>query len=121
MRRSYLKILISISCVIFCSSCAMTAKYQRPVVQAPPAFAELAGSDQWKTATPGDGLLKGKWWEIFGDPQLNSLEEKVNINNYTIKQLEAQFRQSVDIIDINRTAYYPTVSSSPSINQSDRG
>jgi NodT family efflux transporter outer membrane factor (OMF) lipoprotein len=117
MRRPYLIILTS----IFCTSCAMTTKYQRPVVQSPPAFGELAGSDQWKTATPGDGLLKGKWWEIFGDAQLNALEEKVSTNNYSVKQLEAQFRQSVEAIDINRTGYYPTVSSSPAITQGDRG
>ena len=28
-----------------------------------------------RTATPGDAPLKGKWWEIFGDPKLNELEE----------------------------------------------
>ena len=99
----------------------MTAKYQRPAVAAPPAFGELSGNDQWKMATPGDGLLKGKWWEIFGDSQLNALEEKVSTNNYSVKQLEAQFRQSVDAIELARTGYYPTVGTSPSISQSDRG
>ena len=54
----------------------------------------MAGNDQWKMATPSDGLLKGKWWEIFGDPQLNRLEELVNINNQNVKQAEAQFRQA---------------------------
>jgi len=37
----------------------------------------MAGSDQWKTAAPSDTNLRGKWWEIFGDPQLNSFEEKI--------------------------------------------
>lgn len=106
---------------IFCSSCAMTAKYQRPVVQAPPAFGELAGSDQWKTATPGDGVLKGKWWEVFNDPQLNALEEKISVSNYSVKQLEAIFRQSIEVIEQNRTGYYPTVNTNPSVTQSDRG
>ena len=61
---------------------------------APAAFKELAGNDQWKMATPSDGVLKGKWWEIFGDPQLNQLEELVTINNQNVKQAEAQFRQA---------------------------
>ncbi len=117
MRQFHLLVLIS----LFCSSCAMTTKYQRPAVQAPPSFGELAGSDQWKTATPGDGLQKGKWWEIFGDPELNSLEERISTYNYSVKQLEAIFRQSLETIDINRTGYYPTVGSSSSINQGDRG
>lgn len=117
MRRNYLLVLIS----IFCSSCAISTKYSRPPVQPPQAFGELAGSDQWKTATPSDANLKGKWWEIFGDPQLNELEEKIATANYNVKQFEALFREAIESIDINRTGYYPTVSAGPSITQSDRG
>ena len=50
------------------SSCMVGPKYQRPVVQTPVALKEIAGNDQWKMATPSDALIKGKWWEIFGDP-----------------------------------------------------
>ena len=69
-------------------------KYQRPVPQTPVALKEIAGNDQWKMATPSDALLKGKWWEIFGDPELNRLEELVNVNNQNVKQAEAQFREA---------------------------
>lgn len=117
MRRSYLAVLIS----VFCSSCAVTAKYQRPPMQTPAAFKGMADSAQWKTATPGDGILKGKWWEIFGDPELNHLEEQVAVSNYSVKQLEAEFRESLALIAVSRSGYYPTVTTSPSISQSDRG
>src|SRR3569833_1988171 len=117
MRRFHLLVLTS----ILCSSCAISTKYSRPAVQAPAAFDELAGSDQWKTATPSDVNLRGKWWEIFGDPQLNSLEEKIATSNWSVKQLEAVFREAIETIDINRTGYYPTVTLSPSVSQSDRG
>src|ERR1041385_8736546 len=89
-RRSRLLILTA----ILCSSCTVGPKYQKPLVQAPPAFRELAGSDQWKTATPSDSLIKGKWWEVFGDPQLNGLEESISVSNFTVKQAEAQFRRA---------------------------
>jgi NodT family efflux transporter outer membrane factor (OMF) lipoprotein len=81
----------------------------------------MAGNDQWKMATPGDGLLKGKWWEIFGDPQLNRLEELVNVNNQNVKQAEAQFRQARALVAANHANYYPTIGTTPSINQSDNG
>ena len=29
-------------------------------------------------------VLRGKWWEIFGDPALNALEEQVNISNQNV-------------------------------------
>ena len=30
----------------------------------------------WKVAQPQDAMLRGKWWEIFNDPELNGLEEQ---------------------------------------------
>ena len=85
------------------------------------ALKEMAGNDQWKMATPSDELLKGKWWEIFGDPQLNRLEELVNINNQNVKQAEAQFRQARALVAGNHANYYPTIGSAPSITQTDTG
>jgi NodT family efflux transporter outer membrane factor (OMF) lipoprotein len=81
----------------------------------------MAGNDQWKMATPSDGLLKGKWWEIFGDPQLNRLEELINVDNQTVKQAEAQFRQARALVASAHANYYPTIGSTPSITQSDVG
>ncbi len=91
--------------------------YQQPVAPAPVAFKELAGNDQWKMATPSDGLIKGKWWEIFGDPQLNALEETIAINNQNVKQAEAQFREARATVLATHANYYPTIGSSPSISQ----
>jgi NodT family efflux transporter outer membrane factor (OMF) lipoprotein len=91
------------------------------VAAAPSSFKELAGNDQWKMATPSDGLLKGKWWEIFGDPQLNKLEELVDVNNQNVKQAEAQFREARTLIAANHANYYPTIGSAPAITQTDTG
>jgi hypothetical protein len=51
------------------------------IVPAPPAFKEL-GTQQagdgstWKTAQPQDAALRGKWWEIYQEPELDALEDK---------------------------------------------
>ena len=81
----------SLRCV--CSSCMVGPRYQRPTASTPPPEG-MVGNDQWKMATPSDGLLKGNWWETFGDPQLNALEDLVDINNQNVKQAEAEFRQA---------------------------
>ncbi|HXJ40832.1 MAG TPA: efflux transporter outer membrane subunit [Bryobacteraceae bacterium] len=116
------KLLIFTS--LFCSGCVQVApKYQKPVmpVPPPPQFQELAGSEQWKTAAPGDAVLKGKWWEAFGDPELNKLEELVAVNNFNVKQVEAQFRQARALMLQSNSNLYPTVGTTPGINQTDRG
>jgi NodT family efflux transporter outer membrane factor (OMF) lipoprotein len=88
------------------------------VAQTPAALKEMAGNDQWKMATPSDGLLKGKWWEIFGDPQLNRLEELVGVDNQNVKQAEAQFREARALVLSAHAGAYPSIGSSPSISQS---
>jgi len=106
---------------LLCSGCTIGPKYQRPVATTPVALKEMVGNDQWKMATPSDGLLKGKWWEIFGDPQLNRLEELVSVNNQNVKLAEAQFRQARALVAANHANYYPTIGSAPAITQNDAG
>ena len=72
-------------------------------------------------AVPSDTVIKGNWWEIFGDPQLNKLEEMININNQNVKQAEANFRQARAVVAANHANYYPTIGSTPAITQSDTG
>src|SRR5579872_6385960 len=106
---------------LFTSSCTVGRKYQRPAAPPAPSFKELAGNDQWKMATPSDEMIKGKWWEIFGDPELNRLEELISINNQNVKQAEAQFRVARALVAANHANYYPVIGANPSITQSDSG
>jgi NodT family efflux transporter outer membrane factor (OMF) lipoprotein len=96
------------------SGCLKGPVYQRPVAAVPQGYRE-APPDGWKSAQPGDGVLRGKWWEIFGDPALNALEEQVRISNQNVLQAEAQFREAVASVKIARTALFPTVTGSASV------
>jgi NodT family efflux transporter outer membrane factor (OMF) lipoprotein len=102
------------------SGCMVGPKYVKPTTPMAPAFKEqppdsFKGSDGWKPAQPSDQALRGKWWEIFGDPQLNALEEEVTISNQDLKVAEARFREARATIRFNRSAEFPTISTSPSI------
>ena len=106
--------------LLFASACTVGPKYARPPVVTPPAYKELAPSvagaqSEWKASQPQDQMIRGKWWEIFNDPQLNSIEERVDVSNQNLKIAEAQFRQARDLIRINRSSLYPTVSAGPYI------
>ena len=112
---------VALTALLFCSACTVGPKYQRPSAPSAPALKELAGNDQWKMATPSDELLKGKWWEIFGDPELNRLEEMIAINNQNVKQAAAQYREARTLVQLNHANYYPTIGSNPAITQADTG
>jgi NodT family efflux transporter outer membrane factor (OMF) lipoprotein len=112
---------ITVVAGLCCAACAVNQPYQRPEVEAPALLKELVGNDEWKMATPSDDVAKGKWWEIFGDAQLNQLEELVDINNQNVKQAEAQFRRARAAVAGSRANYYPSVGTTPSITQTDVG
>jgi NodT family efflux transporter outer membrane factor (OMF) lipoprotein len=100
--------------------CMVGPKYVKPTVPMAPAFKEQVPdsykqSDGWKPAQPGDQALRGNWWEVFGDPQLNALEEQLTASNQDLKVAEARFRQARAMIRFNRSEEFPTVSTSPSI------
>src|SRR5579864_2910784 len=93
------------------TGCVVRPKYHAPVVQAPPAYKEAG---DWKPAQPNDQNLGGLWWTIFQDPQLNALEDQVNVSNQNLKAAEAQFMQARAALRYFRADYYPTVTTGPS-------
>ncbi|MGD0695188.1 MAG: efflux transporter outer membrane subunit [Terriglobia bacterium] len=108
--------LLSAFCFLL-SACVVGPKYQRPSAPVPAAYKELPPepSSEWKQAQPSDELSKGKWWEIYNDPELNALEEQVNISNQNVLAAEAQFREAKAAVRIARSGLFPTLSGSVSI------
>jgi NodT family efflux transporter outer membrane factor (OMF) lipoprotein len=90
---------------VLLAGCSVGPDYVRPPTAAPDAYKENMG---WKVAQPGDELPKGRWWEIYNDPQLNALEEQVNISNQNVAAAEANYRQALALIRIAWAAYFPT-------------
>src|SRR6202522_1943486 len=105
---------------IFVGGCMVSPKYVKPTVPMAPEFKKqppesFKEADGWKPAQPGDQGLRGKWWEIFGDSQLNALEEELTLSNQDLKVAEARLRQARATIRFNRSQEFPTISTSPSI------
>jgi len=100
--------------ILLTGACTVGPKYQRPPVAAPPEYKETG---QWKTAQPSDQIAKGKWWEIYQDPQLNALEEQISVSNQTLKASQAQYAQARALVRFNRASYFPTVTANPNINR----
>jgi len=86
--------------------CSVGPKYSKPTTQIPPAYKENAN---WKTAQPSDQAQKGNWWEIFQDPQLNALEEKVNVSNQTLRAAVDRYQESRDVLRQTRSSLFPLV------------
>ena len=92
------------------AGCAVGPKYKTPSVPAPPAYKEMGN---WKSAQPSDQNLGGNWWEIFQDPQLNALEQQINVSNQNLKAAVAQYQEARAALRYARADYYPTISTAP--------
>ena len=96
------------------TACAVGPKYKTPAVPNPPAYKEMG---DWKTAQPSDQNLGGNWWDLFQDPQLNGLEQEVNVSNQNLKAALAQYQQARAALRYYRADYYPTITTNPSASR----
>jgi NodT family efflux transporter outer membrane factor (OMF) lipoprotein len=111
--------LLLVLLLVALEGCTVGPKYVKPTVPTTPNYKEGAPasfkeSAQWQPANPGDQTGRGKWWEIFGDPELNKLEEQIAGSNQTLKVAEARFREARAAIRFNRASKFPAISTSPS-------
>ena len=119
------------------TGCTVGPKYHPPAVTPPPAFKEAppaapapaptpdnanpnaANQDtgNWTVAEPADAKIRGDWWAIFNEPELNDLEAQLNIDNQNIKLSFENFMEARALVGEARALYYPTVSIGPSYNR----
>lgn len=87
-------------------ACAVGPDYVRPTTVEPPAeYKEMQG---WKPAQPKDDAIRGTWWEMFEDPELTALEQRIEGSNQTLATAEAQFREARALVGVARAAFFPT-------------
>jgi NodT family efflux transporter outer membrane factor (OMF) lipoprotein len=115
--------LCAAALLLVLSGCVVGPKYHPPAPQAPaPAYKESPSNfkenEGWTVAQPADAKLRGKWWEIFNDPELNALEEQLDINNQNIKQFFENFMEARAIVREARSQYFPTLTAVPSVTHS---
>ncbi|MBI4755192.1 MAG: efflux transporter outer membrane subunit [Betaproteobacteria bacterium] len=86
-------------------ACAAGPNYTRPSVDVPGAYKQLP--DTWRPAEPRDQINRGRWWEIYGDPELNTLADRAIAANHDLRVAAAQYRQASAMLRASRSGLYP--------------
>jgi NodT family efflux transporter outer membrane factor (OMF) lipoprotein len=101
---------------VFCAmlaGCNVGPKYLPPAMTAPAAFKEspvqFKEADGWTVAQPQDAALRGKWWEIYHEAELNELEEQLNNDNQNVRQAFENFMEARALVREARSQYFPTI------------
>ena len=79
--------------------CQLAPPYTSPHYVLPEHY---QGSEPFTLARPGDALPRGPWWEGFGDPLLNKLEQQLEAENPDLAALAEQYTQARDLAAIAR-------------------
>jgi NodT family efflux transporter outer membrane factor (OMF) lipoprotein len=100
--------------ILLLAGCTVGPNYKRPAAEIPPTYKEVGN---WKPAEPKDENFGNNWWEIFQDPQLNDLEQQVNVSNQNLKAAEAQYTQARAALRYTRADLFPTITANPSASR----
>ena len=121
-RSASLPVFFGLIGLIFLTGCKPVGpNYSRPGYEAPTAYKESGAStvvtpppspasSNWKPASPSDGMVRGKWWEIYQDPQLNQLEERIAANNQTLRQSLETYLAARNQVSAAHSSLFPTIS-----------
>ncbi len=100
--------------LVLVAACTVGPSYHRPPAPVP---RETHYKEGWKLATPADATLRGDWWTLFHEPELDALEARVAIDNQTIKQAFESYMAARAQIAAARSQYFPTVNAAPSVTR----
>jgi len=98
------------ACLTVGGGCSFAPPYKVPDSgRAPEQYKELA---DWKVAEPQDAQPRGSWWLVYGDPELDRLEDRIPAN-LTLKAAFARLQQARAQYRIARADLFPSLTADP--------
>ena len=88
------------------AGCAVGPDYHRPSADVPPAWQP---ETPWREAAPNDAALKGDWWRLFQDDNLNPLVERALTGNQDLRVAAARLDQARAQLTVAASNSYPAV------------
>ena len=117
------KCLAASALALIAAGCTVGPNYHRPSVPQAPAWKENVvpppnpPNGTWKQAEPSDQALRGPWWQMYNDPHLNALEDKVAVSNQTLKAATEQYLEAREQVQVARSEYFPTLAAGPTVQR----
>jgi len=100
------------------AGCAVGPDYLRPTSAPSVEFKQAAG---WKSAAPADTALRGDWWTLYDDPELDALIARLNADNQNLASAEAKYRQAQALVRGARSSFFPTLGLNTGVTRAGQG
>jgi outer membrane protein, multidrug efflux system len=88
--------------------CSLAPAYVKPALNAPTpdSYKELG---PWTPASPADAEPRGAWWQVYADPTLDGLEQRIEHDNPDYAAALARYDQARGFAAQARAAQFPQV------------
>lgn len=100
MAKIKLLFILLIGAVIFLPGCMLGPKYQRPEIDSP---------DAYMLSTSADSTINLKWWELFRDPELDTLIKIALFQNKDVRIAASRIDQARAVLGYTRPNQYPGI------------
>jgi NodT family efflux transporter outer membrane factor (OMF) lipoprotein len=95
-------------------ACSFAPPLKTPQVPGAPAFKEQGS---WTQAQPADRLPRDRWWALYGNAELDALQQRLVAGNPTLAAAVADYAQARALSDQARAGLFPTLGLNASVER----
>ena len=106
VNRVALAVVVAAAVASALAACSLAPPYKPPATE---PVAEFKEAGDWMPAQPADVQQRGQWWEVFADPKLNELENKLDSSNPDLQAAVARFVQARAVAREDVSNEFPTL------------
>jgi outer membrane protein TolC len=90
------RLLVALLAATLVSACSLAPEYRVPAVPVADAY---QGAGPWSPAQPGQALPHDGWWRVYQDAQLDTLQQRLLVNNADLAAALAHYQQAQAFVD----------------------
>jgi NodT family efflux transporter outer membrane factor (OMF) lipoprotein len=95
-----------VALTLLLGACSLAPPLKTPVVPTGDVYKEIG---PWTQASPADRLPRDSWWTLYGNAELDELENRLIAGNPTLAVAFANYAQAKALADQARAGLFPTL------------
>ncbi len=110
-RSARLGAIAALGAALSLSACSLAPHYEKPQT---PKVEHFVEAGDWMSAHPADAEPRGIWWQAFGEPTLDGLEQRLSSSNPDLQAAVARLSEARAVLLNSRSQEFPTLDANAS-------
>jgi NodT family efflux transporter outer membrane factor (OMF) lipoprotein len=114
MKRAEVWLRCAPTLALLLGACSFAPPLKTPQIPAAAAYKE---DGSWTQAQPADRLPRDRWWALYGNTELDDLQQQLIAGNPTLAAAVADYAQARALSDQARAGLFPTLGLNASVER----